>query len=313
MSESNMLFAYHRAYDTLRDRATVDVLIPTCRRKTGLAVVLTSLLGQTFTDFDVVISDQTDDTCYIDSIEIATLVRALRRRGHRVDLYRHLPRRGMAEQRQFLLDHSRAPYVHYLDDDVLLDPPVLGRMLEVLQRERCGFVGAAAAGLQYLTDVRPHQQGIEVWEGPVMPEPFTPETVPWERHLVNNAANPLHLEDKLAASDERVILYKVAWVGGANVLYDRAKLLEVGGFGFWPRLPREHAGEEVVVQWLLIRRYGGCGILPCGTYHLGLPTEVPDRDRNATELFADLLREIEGPVWDAQPAASLALGAAPVS
>lgn len=37
--------------------ASVDVLIPTYRRKTGLAIVLTSLLGQTFTDFDVVVSD----------------------------------------------------------------------------------------------------------------------------------------------------------------------------------------------------------------------------------------------------------------
>ena len=59
--------------------ALVDVLIPTCRRKTGLAVVLTSLLGQTFTDFDVVVSDQTEeDLAYLDSIEIQTLVRALR-------------------------------------------------------------------------------------------------------------------------------------------------------------------------------------------------------------------------------------------
>jgi glycosyltransferase involved in cell wall biosynthesis len=291
-----MVFLNNQARDVRRNTATVDVLIPTCRRKTGLAVVLTSLLGQTFTDFDVVVSDQSDDGGYLDSIEIATLVRALQRRGHHVDLYHHLPRRGMAEQRQFLFERSRAPYVHYLDDDVLLDPPVLGRMLGVIQREGCGFVGAAAAGLQYLTDVRPHQQGIEVWEGPVTPEPFTPETVPWERHLINNAANPLHLEEKLAAADDRVIRYKVAWVGGANVLYDREKLLQVGAFGFWPRLPRQHAGEEVVVQWLLIRRYGGCGILPCGTYHLGLPTEVPDRDRNATELFADILREDVGPM-----------------
>ena len=62
--------------------ALVDVLIPTYRRKTGLAVVLTSLLGQTFTDFDVIISDQTeDDAAYLDSIEIQTLVRALRWHG----------------------------------------------------------------------------------------------------------------------------------------------------------------------------------------------------------------------------------------
>jgi glycosyltransferase involved in cell wall biosynthesis len=281
--------------------ATVDVLIPTCGRKTSLAVVLTSLLGQTFRDFDVVIADQTaDDEVYLDSVEITALVQALRRRGHRVDLHRNLPRRGMAQQRQFLLDQSRAPYVHYLDDDVLLDPPVLERMLDVIRWEGCGFVGAAAAGLGFLDDVRPHQQRIEVWDGPVVPEPFTPSTVPWERHLVNNAANPLHLEERLAPDGE-VVRYKVAWIGGSNVLYDRAKLLAVGAFWYWPRLPREHAGEEVVVQWLLIRRFGGCGILPCGTYHLGLPTQIADRTRNATDLFADLIAETEGPVAETPP------------
>src|SRR5436305_10941453 len=116
--------------------ALVDVLIPTFRRKTGLAVVLTSLLGQTFTDFDVIISDQTEeDRTYLDSIEIQTLVRALKWHGHSVMLHRHLPRNGLAEQRQFLLQQSHAPYVHYLDDDVLLDPPVMERMLDVLRVE----------------------------------------------------------------------------------------------------------------------------------------------------------------------------------
>jgi hypothetical protein len=57
-------------------------------------------------------------------------------------------------------------------------------------------------------------------------------------------------------------------------------------------LPPEHAGEEVVVQFLLLNRYGGCGILPSGTYHLGLPTNVPDRRRNATELFDTLLERL---------------------
>jgi glycosyltransferase involved in cell wall biosynthesis len=274
--------------------ATVDVLIPTCRRKTGLAVVLASLLGQTFTDFDVIISDQTDDDqTYLESREIDTLIRALRWRGHRVQAHRHMPPRGLAEQRQFLLEQSRAPYVHYLDDDVLLDPPVLGRMLDTLRAEGCGFVGCPATGLDYLDDVRPHQQGIELWDGPVVPEPFAPEAVPVERHLVNNAANPLHLERRLTL-DGRPLRYKVAWVGGANVLYDRAKLLSVGGFSWWRRLPPAHAGEEVVVQYLLIRRYGGCGLLPAGTYHLGLPTNVADRRRNATELFGQLLEEYEG-------------------
>lgn len=274
--------------------AAVDVLIPTYGRKTGLAVVLTSLLGQSLSDFDVVVSDQTpDEAAYLASGEIEILVRALRRRGHRVELHRHLPRRGLAEQRQFLLEQSRAPYVHYLDDDVLLERPVMERMLRVIRDEGCGFVGCAATGLGYLDDVRPHQQGIELWDGPVRPEPFTPETIPWDRHKVNNAANPLHLEARLAPAGETV-RYKVAWVGGANVLYDRAKLLDVGGFGWWHRLPPAHAGEEVVVQFMLLRYHGGCGILPSGTYHLDLPTTVEDRTHNATTLFGDLVAEYEG-------------------
>jgi glycosyltransferase involved in cell wall biosynthesis len=271
--------------------ALVDVLIPTYERKTGLAVVLTSLLGQTFTDFDVIVSDQTrDDAMYLESIEIQTLIQALRWHGHNVTLHHHLPRRGMAEQRQFLLEQSRAPYVHYLDDDVLLDPPVMERMLAVLREEQCGFVGCAATGLSYLDDVRPHQQNIEIWTGPVEPEPFASDTIPWDRHMINNAANPLHLERRLVSQD-KVVRYKVAWIGGADVLYDRAKLLSVGGFSWWQRLPPEHAGEEVVVQFLLLRKYGGCGILPSGTYHLGLPTTIEDRRHNATELFEELIEE----------------------
>ncbi len=271
--------------------ALVDVLIPTYRRKTGLAIVLTSLLGQTFRDFNVIISDQTpEEECYLESIEIQTLVRALRWHGSEVALYRHVPFRGMAEQRHFLLMQSSAPYVHYLDDDVLLDPLVMERMLRVLCDEDCGFVGCPATGLEYLHDIRPQQQQIELWDGPVTPEHFDSQHIPWERHKINNAANPLHLERKLV-KDGQVVRYKVAWVGGANVLYDRAKLLRVGGFSWWGRLPCEHAGEEVVAQFLLLNAYGGCGILPSGTYHLGLPTNVEDRRRNATELFDDLAHE----------------------
>lgn len=272
--------------------ALIDVLIPTYRRKTGLAIVLTSLLAQTFTDFNVIISDQTGDDSYLESIEIQTLVQALKWRGHQVMLYHHLPQRGMAEQRNFLVEQSRAAYVHFLDDDVLLDPPVMERMLRVLQAERCGFVGCAATGLSYLDDVRLHQQQIELWTGPVVPEPFEPDSIPWDRHKINNAANPLHLEQRLVKGGG-IVRYKVAWVGGANVLYDRAKLVDVGGFSWWHRLSPVHAGEEVVVQFLLIRKYGGCGILPSGTYHLGLPTTVDDRRCNAINLFGDLIQEFD--------------------
>ncbi len=267
----------------------LDVLIPTYRRKTGLAMTLTSLLGQSWRGFDVTIADQTPPhERYTDDIELRTVCEALRWHGHRVTVHPRDERLGLAEQREFLLREASAPFVHYLDDDVLLDPGTIERMVRVMLEERCGFVGAAAAGLGYLGDVRPHEtRYFEPWQGRVEPEPFAPDAIPWDRHRVNSAANALHLEREFAAGGATV-RYKVAWVGGANVLYDRAKLLAVGGFGFWRRLPREHAGEDALVQFLLLERYGGCGVLPCGTYHLCLPTTVEDRAVNATELYAEL-------------------------
>ncbi len=284
--------------------ALVDVLIPTCGRKTGLAVVLTSLIGQTSTDFDVIISDQTDEaqSC-LQSIEIDTRVRTLRWHGHRVTLHRHLPRRAIGEQRQFLLNQSQARYVYVVDDDVLLVPTVLERLLSVIEQERRGFVGTAATGLSFLKDVRPDEQQIELWDGPVCAEPFAPESILQERHRVNNAANPLHLEQRLVRHGETV-RYKIAWIGGASVLYDRAELVSEGGFSWWNRLPPEHAGEAAVAQFILIHDYGGCAILPSGTYHLGLPTTNSNRQRNATELFGRILVErAEDSFTNAQPQA----------
>ena len=124
--------------------ATVDVLIPTMGRPTALAITLTSLLGQTFRDFDVVVSDQSDDDATVRSEELQVLFDALRWHGHRVEVHRRPERRGMAEQREFLLGRARAPYAHCVDDDVILDPPVMERMLGVLRREGLRVRGARA-------------------------------------------------------------------------------------------------------------------------------------------------------------------------
>ena len=183
---------------------------------------------------------------------------------------------------------------------MLLEPDALARMLAVIQKEHCGFVGCAATGLDYLDDVRPYEQGIELWQGPVVPETFGGDAIPWHRQNVNHVANPLHLEQQLVRNSETV-RYKVVWVGGVNVLFDREKLLAVGGFSWWDHLPTEHVGEEVVVELLLLNRYGGSGILPSGTYHRGLPTNVPDRRRNATELTDTLRERLEGRAAAAEP------------
>lgn len=269
-----------------RQHPPIEVLIPTYRRTTALATTLAGLFGQTFRDFDVIIADQSEDPHLLDAPELATLRRAFANRGQQVV---HLPRafrHGMAEQRHFLLTQASAPYVLYLDDDLLLEPEVIGRMLAVIQSDRCGYVGMAPIGLSHRDDVRPQEQAIEFWEGPVQPEPYTFDTVPWQRYQLHNAANPLHLSWKHARTETR--RYKVAWVG-ACVLYDRQKLLDVGGYSWWAELPEQHCGEDVLAELRVMQRYGGCGILPSGVYHLELPTNVPDRRHNTDELIRKYL------------------------
>lgn len=266
---------------------SVDVLIPTFSRPAALAITLTSLAAQSFSDFRIVISDQTEDSNPLETGEVQAVLRVLRAHGHPVDLHKHLPRRGMAEQRHFLLEQATAPYVLFLDDDLILEPYVVGATLEAIQEEGCGFAGRAVIGLSYVDDVRSEEQEITFWEGPVEPEVVRPDTPAWGRWPLHNAANLYHVEQQLGATPEKQYKYRVAWVGGC-VLYDAAKLRDVGGFSFWEELGPRHAGEDVLAQLRVMARYGGCGLLPSGVYHQELPTTVEDRRVDAPRVLSPL-------------------------
>ena len=188
----------------------------------------------------------------------------------------NMPRRGLAQQRQFLLDSVESRYCLYLDDDVLLETFVFGNMLKAFRKEKIGFVGQAVIGLSYRDDYRPHEQSIELWENPVEPERVTPRDISWQRHALHNAANILHVQEKLRLTPRTQKKYRIAWVGGC-VLYDVQKLRATGGFAFWKDVPQEHAGEDVFAQLRVMCRYGGCGLIPSGAYHQETPTTVTDR------------------------------------
>jgi GT2 family glycosyltransferase len=271
-------------------REDVDVLVPTRDRPAALAVTLAGLCAQTVPRFRVVVSDQTEDGDPTAAGEVLAAVRLLRARGRPVELHRHLPPAGLAEHRQYLLDQARARYALFLDDDVLLEPGVLARLLRVIRAQGCGFVGAPLVGLSHLDDVRPHQQGITLWDGPVRPERVAPGSDAWARHHLHSAANAWHVAERLGATDARPLVYKVAWVGGC-VLYDVGALRAVGGFSFWTELPAAHCGEDVLAQLRVMERFGGCGVLPGGAYHQQLPTTVPDRSVDAPHMLG-----VEAPV-----------------
>lgn len=259
----------------------VDVLIPTYRRPAALAVTLAGLVGQTYPSLRIVVSSQSPADERVLAPEAETVVRVLRAMGRTVDIDRHLPRRGMAEHRQSLLDRASAPYALFLDDDVLLEPDLVDRLVRAIGRAGCGFIGSAVVGLSFDGDVRPDEERVEFWDGPVTPESIAPGSPAWDRHRLHNAANLHHLRRSSEPGDR---LYRVAWVGGC-VLYDTAKLRDAGGFDFWPELPETHAGEDVLAELNVLRRHGGAGLFPSGAYHLELPTTIPDRRHDAPFLL----------------------------
>ncbi|WP_049575761.1 glycosyltransferase family 2 protein [Nonomuraea sp. SBT364] len=254
----------------------LDVLVPTRDRPAALAVTPAGLAAQTVPGVRVVISDQSRTPVEDDPLA-ATAVRIARRRGHRVEVLRHVPPRGSAGQRQFLLERAERRFALYLDDDVWLEPAAAEILLSAIGELGCGFVGFAVQGLSYLADVRPHELSpYEEWTGGVLPERVRRGSPAWQRYTLHNAADPAHLAERARGGGRPWWPYKVAWVGGC-VLYDRQRLVERGGFGFWRSVPRRHAGEDVVAQLRVMEEYGGTGLLPSMAYHLELPTTVADR------------------------------------
>ena len=212
-------------------------------------------------------------------------------RGTAVELHRHLPRRGIAEQRSFLLSLATAPAVLFLDDDVWLEPGVLHRLHHALRTLGCGFVAAAMQGLSHLDDRRPDECApFEVWEGPVRPERIAKDGPAWARWTLGNAANGVHLAESLGLGrdvvppSDRWVAYKIAWAAGC-VLFDRSALLEAGGFDFWDAIPDAAHGEDVLVQLRVMARRGGAGILPSGAYHQQSLTTMPSRGPSAFDAL----------------------------
>lgn len=264
----------------------VSVLIPTYERAEALAMTLSGVAAQTVTDLQVVVSSQGRHRAEGSPVARA-LGRVIEARGGSVEWHHREPR-GIAEQRHFLLECAKAEPALFLDDDVFMEPFVAERLLSVLEAEKCGFVGAFPTGLTFVDDVRPDQQKIELWEGPVQPEVVEKDGPGWERWHLHRAANLYHVAQKFDLSPEKFLRYKVAWIASC-VLYSREKLLEVGGFSFWEELPRYHKGEDVFVQNLLMRRYGGCGVVPSGTYHSQVDTTTFSPEGSVDADAFDLL------------------------
>jgi GT2 family glycosyltransferase len=266
----------------------VDILLPTCNRLESLIFTLAGIANQSLSNFHLIIADQSD-TPICRSPVVRSLLRIIKARGSTYHWHYRIPSLGIAEQRDFLLKQAVSDFILYLDDDVWMEHWVLQKMVDTITDQQCAFIGAFPSGLSYRDDVRPSQQIIEYWESDVKPESITPDSSEWERAQLHRAANLFHVSQRMKPGEFR--LYKVAWVASC-ILYDRQKVLEVGGFSFWNRLPRYHSGEEVLLQNLLMRRWGGASIIPSGTFYSEVPSTVLNEEGTVDGHALDLLPEM---------------------
>jgi polysaccharide pyruvyl transferase WcaK-like protein/glycosyltransferase involved in cell wall biosynthesis len=109
---------------TSSPRLTVG--LPTYNGEQYLASALDSLLAQTFTDFELIISDNasTDAT--------ASIARAYAARDPRIRYVRHPQNRGSAFNHTYVIRQARGEYFKWASDDDLDAPDLLERCVEAL-------------------------------------------------------------------------------------------------------------------------------------------------------------------------------------
>lgn len=266
----------------------VDVLIPTKDRPAALAVTLGSLLGQTVRPARVIVADQGDRSCLL-AAEVRAVVRTLEIVGCAVEAFANLPRRGLAHQRHQLLERARSPYVLFLDDDVLVEPDLIHRLLTAIHEQRCGFIGSFANSPSGVTssapvDEPPADVDLEPWPTRVRPEVVLPGSTAWHRYRLHFAAYLHRIGARRGITKRSPVIYRVAWVGGC-LLFDADKLRDCGGFNFWPGLPVDHSGEDVIAQLRVMARYGGAGLAPSSAWHQEVPTTRPGGEPDAPYLL----------------------------
>ena len=122
-----------------------------------------------------------------------------------------------------------------------MSPWVLKTLLQTLELEGCAFVGAFPRAFPTQDDVRPGQQRIDYWSGPVSPEAVDPGSGEWERWHLHRAANLHHVCQSIPPETGAPLQGSVDCIVRT---VRPAKAPRCRRLPFWDRLPQYHSGEE---------------------------------------------------------------------
>lgn len=123
------------------------VNIATKDRPTEVALLLESLLKQTYQDFDIVLTDDGSGTPIQNYYFIQLLINKLKYDGHEVYTFRNNEPSGVSNVRQqgvdFFMNFMKHNYLARLDDDSIAEPDYLEQLMNVIKQGydiACGVV-----------------------------------------------------------------------------------------------------------------------------------------------------------------------------
>jgi GT2 family glycosyltransferase len=183
--------------------------VPTRNRHPYLAILLSSLLSQTFTHWDLLIVNDGDSGLREDSL-LKGLFDIIEKKGHTINIISG-PRKGPGHAHNLILANSSTSLILRVDDDVYLEPIYIEILYEFIKKgERVGGVGGRVLNPKYLT--HPPQFSMD-WRGKMIYKDG--HFIPYEYHRF-----PPSPEEKPYEADH---LY-------AHFLYYKEVVEKAGGF-----------------------------------------------------------------------------------
>jgi len=147
----------------------VSVIIPTKNRATDLAIAVQSLLGQTAPPAQLVIVDQSVDE--VGFLRIKALLANMP--GVELEYIRDTSIKGAATARNCAMERATGDVWLFLDDDVVLEPEFIERLLEVYGND------PKAEGVSgIITNYRPGPLPLRMWTAVFARGPFRDERQP---------------------------------------------------------------------------------------------------------------------------------------
>jgi len=123
-----------------RPSPTVSIVLPTYNRAYCIGRTIDAILGQSFTDWELIICDDAS------SDNTTEVVQEYCRRDERIWYHRHEPRLGLPGNRNSGIFLATGQFIYFVEDDVILEPDTLGKLLCAYKQLKAKGIRVGAVG-----------------------------------------------------------------------------------------------------------------------------------------------------------------------